>query len=123
VSTLSDSPLAENPAQRISRTRLRTRFDEDCPNLLTFGKPIHMRMTKSHTIHDLGISALIDTSFKDIWSLGAVSLLEYQYSRRIWDSDVGNYINYHPYVVLIERARLILDLRSSILDVFEGIEA
>jgi hypothetical protein len=46
--------------------RTRSLFNEDCPNLQPFEQNIKLRAITGHTIHDLEISALIDTTFNNI---------------------------------------------------------
>lgn len=78
------------------------------------------RTINAHTIHDLDIGALVDTTFNNIWALAATSLLEFQGSAE--HSQNGNYRISDSYVVARERARNILDIRSTICDLFESLE-
>jgi hypothetical protein len=94
-------------------------FNEDCPNLLPFEQTISKRGITGHTIHDLDIAAMIGTEFNNIWSLAATPLLEFQGSPGNWHS---NYVLPLPHIVAKVRSRIILDIRSNILDLFEGLE-
>jgi len=103
-----------------TRMRDRTLFDEDCPLLQPFEQAMNDRTINAHTIHDLDIGALVDTTFNNIWALAATSLLEFQGSAE--HSQNGNYRISDSYVVARERARNILDIRSTICDLFESLE-
>lgn len=96
--------------------RTRTVFNEVVPEIQNFES--HFRAVKGNSVHDLDLTSLIDTRFNNIRSLAAIVFVEFQgefHSSTYTDENIS-------YIVARERARVILDLRSNILDLFEGIE-
>jgi hypothetical protein len=94
----------------------RTVFNEVVPEIQNFES--HFRAVKGNSVHDLDLTSLIDTRFNNIRSLAAIVFVEFQgefHSSTYTDENIS-------YNVARERARVILDLRSNILDLFEGIE-
>jgi hypothetical protein len=109
-----------------TRMRARTLLDEDCPLLQPFEQAMNDRTMNAHTIHDLNIGALVDTTFNNIWALAATSLLEFKGSAEYYDvaggTSAAGYRMSDSYVIARERARNILDMRSTILDLLESLE-
>ena len=103
-----------------SKLGVRSLFDEENPWLQPFEQAMNDRTFNAHTIHDLEIGVLVDTTFNSIWSLAATSLLEYQGSAEYFESNV--YRRSAPYAIARERARNILDIRSTILDLLERLQ-
>lgn len=90
------------------------------------GKLIDHRAITGQTIHDLKIDTPIGTRYHNIWSLAVTSLFEFQGLAREWiphSGDSGGYYKEHPsFIIAKERTRVVLDIRSRILDLVEGIE-
>ena len=63
--------------ENYSKLRARTLFDEKCHLLQPFEQAMNERTSHAHSIHDLEISSLVDTTFNNIRSLAATSLLEF----------------------------------------------
>jgi hypothetical protein len=95
-------------------------FNEDCPNLQPFEQSIKLWAITGHTIHDLEIGTLIDTTFNNIRGLAATSLLEFQ--GPVEEYMDSGFVECVTHAMARERARVVLDIRSTILDIFEGIE-
>lgn len=114
-----DRDFYKDEKEKYNRPRSHSLFNEDCSNLQAFERTISKRGITGHNIHDLDITALIGTEFNKIWSLAATSLLEFQGSPGTWHT---KYVLPLRNIVAKERSRIILDIRSNILDLFEGLE-
>lgn len=114
-----DRDFYKDEKEKYNRPRSHSLFNEDCSNLQPFERTISKRGITGHNIHDLDITALIGTEFNKIWSLAATSLLEFQGSPGTWHT---KYVLPLRNIVAKERSRIILDIRSNILDLFEGLE-
>ena len=106
--------------------RIRTLFDEDCQNLEDFEQNLQNREIKGHSILESDVEVLRGAKFNNIWALSAVSLLVYQgAATEIFGAKNHNFsqpILPFQYIITKERARIILDLRSNVLDILEGTE-
>jgi hypothetical protein len=107
--------------KRDPRLRTRTLFSEECPRLQPFEQAINDRAVTGHTIHNLEIGTLIDTTFNSIWALAATSLFEFQGPTEVYQVSTG-LRKCDPFAIAKERARNILDTRSTIMDLLEGLE-
>lgn len=96
-----------------ARTRTQSRFDEISSHVGKFHlKVLGHQPSQSHRLHTIDIDSLVDTRYNDVWKLAAEALLVSQGIERAGVT----------YNVTKNRARLILSLRSKILDFIEPIE-
>ncbi|KAN0110333.1 hypothetical protein V8E51_006720 [Hyaloscypha variabilis] len=107
--------------KRDPRLRTQALFSEECPCLQPFEQAINDRAVTGHTIHNLEIGTLIDTTFNSIWALAATSLFEFQGPTEVYQVSTG-LRKCDPFAIAKERARNILDTRYTIMDLLEGLE-
>jgi hypothetical protein len=107
--------------KRDPRLRTQALFSEECPCLQPFEQAINDRAVTGHTIHNLEIGTLIDTTFNSIWALAATSLFEFQSPTEVYQVSTG-LRKCDPFAIAKERAQNILDTRSTIMDLLEGLE-